>query len=64
MVDENTSSITVVEPLLLPKHDIVHPGDIILPSSSPQTSNKERSLTNSQSSIDDKIISTNEPLII
>jgi hypothetical protein len=56
MSDEDVSSVAEVEPLLLPKDDIEHSEDIICPSSSPQTPNKERSQTNSQSSTDELLI--------
>jgi hypothetical protein len=64
MADEDVSSVSEVEPLILPKNDPAHPGGIICPLSSPPTPIKDRSRSDSQSSIDDKTTSTNEILIV
>ena len=62
-------SVLESEPVLLPKNNIVHPGDIIHPSLShplplPQATNKDKPRMNSQSSTDDKMISATDLIIL
>jgi hypothetical protein len=62
-------SVLESEPVLLPKNNIVHPGDAIHPSLShplplPQTTIKDKPRINSQSSTDDGMISANDLIIL
>jgi hypothetical protein len=68
MPDEH--SVLESEPLLLPKNNMGHPGNVIYPSSSshslivPEAPIIGRSRTVSQSSMEDKVISTDDLLIL
>jgi hypothetical protein len=65
MSEEDSTAVLKSEPLLLPKNDLAHPGDVIIPTSSPPPiPNKDNSPTNSQLSIDNETISTTDVLIL